>query len=129
MLPLAAAVAGFSLILGGVTVQASGVTTVMPMAPDPAHPEVLYSTTSITPNTSVLMADNSRWLVTDKRRAGAAWRVMLAPLGQNGILGIFVPLAAADTPIWWVGDVTEVINDPRDQPVPTDPPPPPGENP
>lgn len=132
--------------LGGVPVQTAGATSVLPMQPSIDHPEVLLSTNDLTPATSVLMEDNSRWVVKAKQSVSSGVRVILVPPASSKTqLGLTVPSNAVDTPIWWVGEVietpptedpgTEDPTNPEGDPTdpntpPTDPetPPPPPEN-
>lgn len=126
MQPLAAAALTAVLTLGGVQVQVSGPTAVMPMPPDAAHMDVVWPTSQVAMYTSVLMSDNSRWSVKTTRRTTAGdIQVSLKPPTSNTLTIITVPKADLEVPIWWVGEVMPepTVDDPAD--VPGDIPPPP----
>lgn len=142
----AAMAAAFSL--GGVPVQLSGATAILPMQPPPDHPEVVWSTAQIMPATSILMQDNTRWMVKAKQQVSTGTRVILVPPNSPQTqLGVTVPNNAVNTPIWWVGEIIETPpaedpgtedptnpdgdtpGDPDTPPTDPDTPPPPPENP
>lgn len=134
MIPIVSAAMAVAFTLGGVPLQVSGASSVLPMQPDAAHPEVLVSTSNLYPATSVLMADNTRWVVKANQRVSVGIRVILVPPNSPQTqLGLTVPSNAVDTPIWWVGEVID--NPPPEDPgtedptnpdgdIPGDPPPP-----
>lgn len=117
MQPLISAAMAAVFSLGGVPVQLSGVTSVLPKQPALEHPEVLWSTNQIMPATSILMQDETRWVVKTKQRLSSGIRIILVPpASPQTQLGVTVGLDAADSPIWWVGEVVEQgpVNDPGD---------------
>jgi hypothetical protein len=102
--------------LGGVPVSVTGPSAVLPKQPDSAHMEVVYSTHEIDAGTSVLMSDDSRWSVKQKRPlSSGAVQVVLRPPTSPVLTTLTIPADSLTVPIWWVGDVQ--------------PDPPPGEDP
>lgn len=127
-----------AIMIGGVPVQVAGPVAVLPKEPVIEHPEVLWSTAQIMPATSILMTDNSRWVVKAKQTTGTGTRVVIVPMAGNVTLMITVPAASINTPIWWVGEVVEnpgpadpgTGEDPNENPDgPVTPPPPPPDDP
>lgn len=123
--------AGLSAVitLGGVPIQVSGAATTLPKQPDPAHMEVVWPTSQLAPNTSVLMDDTTRWVVKVARRLpNGAVQVSIQPDKKSKIMtNIIVGKTDLDKKIWWVGDLgaPPVPDNPKDKPEPQPRPTPP----